>query len=96
MTQLKPGTVVKLNQPPHLNGVFAKVVGRATDGAPVIGISYILKPEDPSKIYSKEYPYEYMCAPECMFDVVYIPEFHNTRTCEYPEVEVRLSDLADV
>ena len=80
MSYLKSGTVVSLNQPPHLNGMLAKVVGRATEGQPVIGISYILKPEDSSRIYSKDYPYEYMCAHECMFDVVYVPEFKNTRT----------------
>ena len=79
MNQLKSGTVVKLNQPQHLSGMLAKVVGRATEGAPFIGTSYILKPEDSARIYSKEYPYEYMCAHEFMFDVVYVPEFINTR-----------------
>ncbi len=70
MTYLKSGTTVELNQPAHLKGLVCKVLGRTTEYQPVIGTNYILKPLDPSQLYSEDYPYEYMGAFECMFDVI--------------------------
>ena len=72
MTNLKCGTRVKLNHPPHLEGVEGKIIGMSGSHQSAIGATYIIKPDDGSKIYSKEYPYEVFSAFECMFDVIAI------------------------
>jgi hypothetical protein len=69
MTYLKAKTRVVMNQPPHLKGLRGIIVGRATDGQPIIGVNYIIKPDGDWTVNSDTYPYEYFTAFECMFDL---------------------------
>lgn len=47
---------------------FGKIVGKATNGQPIIGCSYIIEPEEP--ITSEVYPYTHFVAWEVQFKVV--------------------------
>jgi hypothetical protein len=83
---LKQGTVIKMKQPDTLQGVEGKIVGVSGISQPSIGASYIIKSYDSRQVYTKEYRYEYFVAFECMFDVIEVPVWRDTRT-EYVNVD---------
>jgi hypothetical protein len=58
-----------MNQPPHLKGLKGMIAGRITEGQPIIGANYIIKPDIAENVISEAYPYEYFSAFECMFDL---------------------------
>ena len=55
------GTKVKYQPEPTVVGVD-KIVGLATNGDPLIGLSYIIEPEQ--SILNKTYPYSHFVCPE--------------------------------
>jgi len=64
---LKQGTKVKFNSASSIEGT-GKIVGIASNGAPVIGRSYIIEPDQ--SISNETYPYSHFILFENMFDVI--------------------------
>jgi hypothetical protein len=64
------GTRIRMKDDQPLPGVTGTIVGRCTQGQPVIGINYIIRPDDSSQVKCEQYPYDFFSAFECMFTVV--------------------------
>jgi hypothetical protein len=69
MTYLPQGTRIKIKEGQPLAGLTGTIKGISTSGAPVIGVGYIIEPDDKSLIYSEMYPYDIFCAFDVMFEV---------------------------
>jgi hypothetical protein len=70
MNYLPQGTRIRRKENHPLPGLVGTIVGRATQGQPVIGASYIIQPDDPSQVKSDEYPYDFLVSFECEFEVI--------------------------
>lgn len=64
------GTKVRIKEGNPLVGVRATIVGKCTQDQPVLGASYILRPQDFTQVYSQDYPYHYFSAFECQFEIL--------------------------
>jgi len=69
MTYLPQGTRIKIKEGQPLAGLTGTIKGISTSGAPVIGVGYIIEPDDKSLIYSEMYPYDIFCTFDVMFEV---------------------------
>jgi hypothetical protein len=69
MTYLPQGTRIKIKEGQPLAGLTGTIKGISTSGAPVIGVGYIIEPDDKSLIYSEMYPYDIFCAFDVMFEI---------------------------
>jgi hypothetical protein len=69
MNYLPQGTRIKIKEGQPLAGLTGTIKGISTSGAPVIGVGYIIEPDDKSLIYSEMYPYDIFCAFDVMFEV---------------------------
>lgn len=70
MNYLPQGTRIKIKERQPLAGLTGTIKGISTSGAPVIGVGYIIEPDDKSLIYSEMYPYDIFCALDVMFEVI--------------------------
>lgn len=92
MQNLPQGTRIRMNDDQPLPGVTGTIVGRCTEGQPVIGPSYIIRPDDPSLVNCDQYPYDFFSAFECMFTVVDDPIVPRVA---FIEVETTVKDFME-
>jgi hypothetical protein len=64
------GTKIKIKDNEPLNGIVGTIVGKSTQDQPVIGATYIIRPQDFTQVYSEDYPYHYITCFECQFDII--------------------------
>ena len=65
---LKSGTKIRIKVP--IDGLEGEIVGLSHTSTPKLGVHYIIKLNDPSKINQETYPYDYICAYRRMFEVI--------------------------